>query len=62
MRHRYQMDNKEMKKAFEGLLQYGWMWGNPKHISRENWKVISEAYKELNDGNEFEPDTDEVAR
>jgi hypothetical protein len=55
-------DMNKLKDALWSILQYGYLWGNPKHISRENWKVISEAYKELNDGNEFEPDTDEVAR
>jgi hypothetical protein len=63
MRHRYQMDNKEMKKAFEGLLQYGWMWGNPRHINRKDWELFHKFYKEeLNDGVEFKPDTTKKAQ
>ena len=51
------MNKKEMKKAFEGLLQYGWMWGNPRHIDIKDWELFHKFYKdELNDGKEFEPD------
>ena len=51
-----------MKKAFEGLLQYGWMWGNPRHIDCKDWELFHKFYKEeLNDGVEFKPDTTKKA-
>ena len=51
------MNKKEIKKAFESILQYGWMWGHPRHIAREDWDSIHKYYKEeLNGGKEFEPD------
>ena len=63
MRHRYQMDNKEIKKAFESLLQYGWMWGNPRHIDIKDWNSLYQYYKEeLNDGKEFKPDKTQTAK
>ena len=56
------MDKGEIKKAFESLLQYGWMWGRPKHISRENWDLLFRYYKEeLNSGKGFEPNRKERA-
>jgi hypothetical protein len=55
------MKKSDIKKAFESLLQYGWMWGNPRHI--EDWDSLYQYYKEeLNDGKEFEPDITNVAR
>jgi len=51
------MKKEEIKKAFESILQYGWMWGHPRHIAREDWDSIHKYYKEeLNGGKEFEPD------
>ena len=51
------MNKKEIKKAIESILQYGWMWGHPRHIAREDWDNIRKYYKEeLNGGKEFEPD------
>ena len=55
------MNEKRLKEALGAVLQYGWLWGNPKHISRENWVVIADAYKDLNDGKEFEPDRKQKA-
>ena len=49
------MNEKKLKQALGAVLQFGWMWGNPKHIGRENWVVIAESYKDLNDGKDFEP-------
>jgi len=51
------MNEKRLKTALGAVLQYGWMWGHPKHISREHWVAIAESYRELNDGKEFKPDT-----
>ena len=54
------MNKKDIKKTFESLLQYGWMWGRPKHI--EDWDLLFKYYKEeLNNGKEFEPDTTKKA-
>jgi hypothetical protein len=50
------MNEKRLKEALGAVLQYGWVWGNPKHIARENWVVIAESYKDLNNGKEFKPD------
>ena len=50
------INENKLKKALGAILQYGWMWGNPKHIDRENWVVIAESYKDLNNGKEFKPD------
>jgi hypothetical protein len=47
---------KKLKEALGAVLQYGWMWGYPKHISREHWKIIRESYKELNGAKDFVPD------
>ena len=47
---------KKLKEALGAVLQYGWMWGDPKHISREHWKIIRESYKELNGAKDFVPD------
>ena len=49
-------DMKKLKEALGAVLQYGWMWGDPKHISKEHWKVIRESYKELNGAKDFVPD------
>jgi hypothetical protein len=55
------MNKKEIKKAFESVLQYGWMWGRPKHI--EDWDLLNKYYKEeLNDGKEFKPDKTKTAK
>ena len=56
------MNEKKLKEALSAVLQYGWMWGNPKHITTENWVVIADAYKDLNDGKEFKPDTRKKAK
>ena len=52
---------KKLKEALGAVLQYGWMWGNPRHIDKENWVVIADAYKDLNDGKEFKPDKTQKA-
>ena len=52
---------KKLKEALGAVLQYGWMWGDPKHISKEHWKIIRESYKELNGAREFEPDKSKKA-
>ena len=55
------MNKKDIKKTFESLLQYGWMWGRPKYI--EDWDLLYKYYKEeLNDGKEFEPDREKKAK
>jgi len=55
------MNKKDIKKTFESLLQYGWMWGRPRHI--ENWDLLYEYYKEeLNNGKDFKPDETKKAR
>jgi hypothetical protein len=51
------MNNDKLKTALGAVLQYGWMWGHPKHINREHWVAIAESYRELNDGKDFKPDT-----
>ena len=56
------MNNKNMKKTFEALLQYGWMWGWPNYISAKEWDNLREFYKtELNKGKEFKPDENNKA-
>lgn len=55
-------DISKLKKALEAVLQYGWMWGYPRHISIEDWQTIKAAYKELNSGKEFKPDTSKRAK
>ena len=51
------MNKKMVKESMEGLLQYGWMWGYPKHIKKKHWDALHNFYKvDLNDGNEFVPD------
>ena len=51
------MNKKLVKKAIEGLLQYGWMWGYPKHIKKEQWYALRTFYRvELNNGIDFIPD------
>ena len=48
------MNKKDIKKSFENLLQYGWMWGRPKGM---DWDLFYEYYKEeLNNGKDFKPD------
>jgi hypothetical protein len=55
------MNKTEIKKAFESVLQYGWMWGRPRTI--EDWDLLHEYYKqELNNGEEFKPDTTKKAK
>tara|TARA_Y100000310_G_C20535996_1_gene740874 strand:+ start:389 stop:562 length:174 start_codon:yes stop_codon:yes gene_type:complete len=56
------MKDKKLKKAIGSVLQYGWMWGNPKHISKEHWELLHESYKELNNGKEFKPDETKKAK
>ena len=53
---------KKLKEALGAVLQYGWMWGYPKHISKEHWNIIRETYKELNGGKDFKPDETKKAR
>ena len=53
---------KKLKEALGAVLQYGWMWGYPRHISIEDWQAIKAAYKELNSGKEFKPDTSKKAK
>jgi len=55
------MNEKKLKEALGAVLQYGWMWGHPKHISREQWENIRESYKELNGGKEFKPNKNKRA-
>ena len=47
------MDNKKLKKSIGAVLQWGAMWGNPKHIEKKNWELLHEVYKELNNGKDF---------
>ena len=56
------MKDKKLKKAIGSVLQYGWMWGNPKHISKEHWELLHESYKELNNGKEFVPNKTKKAK
>jgi len=56
------MNEKRLKEALGSVLQYGWIWGHPKHISREHWENIRESYKELNDGKEFRPNKNKRAK
>ena len=52
-----------MKKAFTALLQYGWMWGWPKHIHKDDWNLFKEFYREeLNNGKDFTPDENNKAK
>ena len=54
------MNKLDIKKAFESILQHGWMWGHPKSI--EDWDLLYKYYKEeLNDGKDFEPDVTKKA-
>ena len=55
------INEKKLKEALGAVLQYGWLWGHPKHISREQWENIRESYKELNGGEDFKPDTNKRA-
>ena len=57
------MNKNKMKKTFENLLQYGWMWGWPKYVGKEGWAELLEFYKEeLNNGKEFKPDETQKAK
>jgi len=57
------VNKKEIKKAFESLLQYGWMWGYPKHIDKGGWDALHTFHKEeLNNGKEFKPDETKKAK
>jgi len=47
------MNDKKLKKAIAGVLQYGVLWGHPKYIEREHWDTLYEFYKELNNGKDF---------
>ncbi len=56
------MNKKTMKKTFEKLLQYGWMWGYPNYIDKEGWDELKTYYKEeLNNGKDFKPDENNKA-
>jgi len=55
------IDENKLKNALGAVLQYGWLWGHPKHISREQWENIRESYKELNGGKDFKPDKNKRA-
>tara|TARA_Y100000310_G_C20626332_1_gene786100 strand:+ start:1106 stop:1285 length:180 start_codon:yes stop_codon:yes gene_type:complete len=56
------MNKKTIKKTFEQLLQYGWMWGHPKYIDKEGWNNLKEFYKtELNSGKDYKPDENNKA-
>jgi hypothetical protein len=55
-------DITKLKKALGAMLQYGWMWGYPRHISREDWDIIRNVYKELNGGKDFKPDKSKRAK
>ena len=57
------MNNKDMKKTFEKLLQFGWMWGYPNCIDAKGWDGLKEFYKtELNSGEDFKPDKNNKAK
>jgi hypothetical protein len=56
------MKQSDIKSTFESLLQYGWMWGNPRHIKSGDWDLLKQYYKEeLNGGKDFKPDTTKKA-
>ena len=56
------MNKKTIKKTFEQLLQYGWMWGYPNYINKEGWDELKTYYKEeLNNGKDFKPDENNKA-
>ena len=56
------MNEEKVKKSLGAVLQYGWAWGHPRSISKEDWQTIREAYKELNGGKEFVPDKNKKAQ
>ena len=56
------MNENKLKEALSAVLQYGWMWGNPRHISKEQWVTIGDAYKDINGGKAFEPDRTKKAK
>tara|TARA_Y100000310_G_C20311785_1_gene636564 strand:+ start:232 stop:408 length:177 start_codon:yes stop_codon:yes gene_type:complete len=57
------MNKKKVKKAIKDLLQYGWMWGHPKHIDKDGWDALHTFYKvELNGGRDFKPDETKKAK
>ena len=57
------MNKKKVKETIKGLLQYGWMWGHPNHIKKDNWDALHEFYKEeLNNGKDFKPDETNKAK
>ena len=57
------MNKKQIKKTIEKLLQYGWMWGWPKHIGEGGWEDLRDFYKEeLNNGKDFKPDETKKAK
>ena len=35
------MNKKKVKEAIKCLLQYGWMWGYPKHIPKDGWDALN---------------------
>jgi hypothetical protein len=55
------INEKKLKEALGAVLQYGWLWGHPKHISREDWGIIAESYRDLNGGKDFKPDKNKRA-
>tara|TARA_R110000824_G_scaffold241351_2_gene430075 strand:+ start:6928 stop:7104 length:177 start_codon:yes stop_codon:yes gene_type:complete len=57
------MNKKMVKEAIEGLLQFGWMWGYPKHIKKEHWDALHIFYKtEFNGEKDFKPDKNNRAK
>ena len=55
------MNEKKLKEALGAVLQYGWMWGRPRHI--KNWDLLYKYYKEeLNNGKDFKPDENNRAK
>jgi len=55
------MDEKKLKKVLGAVLQWGAMWGNPKHIDPKDWVLLHEVYRELNDGKDFVRDSNKRA-
>jgi len=56
------MNEKKLKEALGAMLQYGSMWGHPKHTSRKDWDLLYEVYKELNNGADFVRDKTKKAK
>ena len=57
------MNKNKIKKVIGCLLQYGWMWGYPKYIPKDDWDALKDYYKEeLNNGKDFKPDKTNKAK